>query len=147
MAIRTAKKKAPRRTPPKRATSKGAAAKSAQAETQDSPLLDMSDKAVKSLITRAKKSGYVTYDELNKVLPSSEVSTDKIEDTMATLSDMGINVIEADDTDEDAVDGARTPAVTGKKELAKSARAATPPGFWQQPKARRPRPRIARCSI
>jgi RNA polymerase primary sigma factor len=69
-------------------------------EAQDGPLLDMSDKAVKDLIKKAKKAGYVTYDELNKVLPSDEVSSEKIEDTMAMLSDMGINVVEEDDVED-----------------------------------------------
>ena len=69
-------------------------------DVQDEPLLDMDDKAVKGLIRKAKKSGYVTYDALNKVLPSSEVSSEKIEDIMAMLSEMGINVVEADDVEE-----------------------------------------------
>ena len=69
-------------------------------DAQDEPLLDMDDKAVKGLIKKAKKSGYVTYDALNEVLPSSEVSSEKIEDIMAMLSEMGINVVEADDVEE-----------------------------------------------
>jgi len=63
-------------------------------EGQDGPLLDMSDAAVKRLIKTAKQRGYVTYDELNEVLPSDEVSSEKIEDIMSMLSDMGINVVE-----------------------------------------------------
>ncbi|MEL6373372.1 MAG: RNA polymerase sigma factor RpoD [Pseudomonadota bacterium] len=66
----------------------------------DSPLLDLSDAAVKRLIKQAKARGYVTYDELNAVLPSEEVSSEKIEDTMALLSDMGINVIDSDEAEE-----------------------------------------------
>ncbi len=69
-------------------------------ETQDGPLLDMSEKAVKDLIKKAKKAGYVTYDVLNRVLPSDEVSSEKIEDIMAMLSDMGINVVEEEEADE-----------------------------------------------
>ena len=72
-------------------------------DVQDEPLLDMSDKAVKGMITKAKKAGYVTYEELNQVLPSDEVSSEKIEDTMAMLSEMGINVVEAEDVEEVAV--------------------------------------------
>ncbi|TNB48211.1 RNA polymerase sigma factor RpoD [Martelella lutilitoris] len=76
-----------------------------EAETEreggtDGPLLDLSDDAVKKMIKAAKKRGFVTMDELNSVLPSSEVTSEQIEDTMAMLSDMGINVIE----DEDEVD-------------------------------------------
>ncbi|HHY49795.1 MAG TPA: RNA polymerase sigma factor RpoD, partial [Alphaproteobacteria bacterium] len=70
------------------------------AETQDSPLLDLSDAAVKKLIKVAKKRGYVTYEELNAVLPSEEVTTDQIEDIMAMFSDMGINVVDEDEVEE-----------------------------------------------
>ena len=70
------------------------------ASTQDGPLLDMSDQAVKRLIKKAKQRGYVTYDELNEVLPSGEVSSEKIEDIMAMFSDMGINVVEAEEAEE-----------------------------------------------
>lgn len=66
----------------------------------DGPLLDLSDDAVKKMIKAAKKRGYVTMDELNSVLPSEEVTSEQIEDTMAMLSDMGINVIEDEDAEE-----------------------------------------------
>lgn len=66
----------------------------------DGPLLDLSDAAVKKMIKEAKKRGYVTVDELNSVLPSEEVTSEQIEDTMAMLSDMGINVVESDEPDE-----------------------------------------------
>src|SRR3990170_1824724 len=71
-----------------------------QAEPQDGPVLDMSDAAVKKLIKTAKARGFVTYDELNEVLPSEEVSSEQIEDTMSMLSDMGINVIDTDEAEE-----------------------------------------------
>jgi RNA polymerase primary sigma factor len=70
------------------------------AETPDSPLLDLSDAAVKKLIKTAKKRGYVTYEEVNAVLPSEEVSPDQIEDIMAMFSDMGINVVDEDEVEE-----------------------------------------------
>ena len=74
----------------------------AATETQerDSPLLDLSDQSVKKLLKTAKARGYVTYDELNSVLPSEEVSSEKIEDTMAMLSDMGINVVDTEEGEE-----------------------------------------------
>ena len=72
----------------------------AAAETPDSPLLDLSDAAVKKLIKTAKKRGYVTYEELNSVMPSEEVTTDQIEDIMAMFSDMGINVVDEDEVEE-----------------------------------------------
>jgi len=69
--------------------------------TTDGPLLDLSDDAVKKMIKAAKKRGYVTMDELNSVLPSEEVTSEQIEDTMAMLSDMGINVVEDDEQGEE----------------------------------------------
>ncbi len=75
----------------------------ADAPDRDSPLLDLSDQAVKRLLKTAKAKGYVTLDQLNSVLPSEEVSSDQIEDLYATLSDMGINVVENDEA-EDAVE-------------------------------------------
>src|ERR687894_2546406 len=71
-----------------------------EAQPHDGPLLDLSDAAVKKMIKEAKKRGYVTVDELNAVLPSEEVTSEQIEDTMAMLSDMGINVVESDESEE-----------------------------------------------
>jgi RNA polymerase primary sigma factor len=71
------------------------------AESSDSPLLDLTDAAVKRMIKLAKQRGYVTYDELNEVLPSEEVSSEQIEDTMAMLTEMGINVVENEETTEE----------------------------------------------
>ena len=81
---------------------------SGDAPERDSPLLDLSDAAVKRLLKTAKARGYVTYDELNAVLPSEEVSSEQIEDTMAMLSDMGINVVDQEEAEEgaEAVDDA-----------------------------------------
>ncbi|MEN3347313.1 MAG: polymerase primary sigma factor, partial [Bradyrhizobium sp.] len=64
-----------------------------------SPLLDLSDAAVKKMIKQAKKRGFVTFDQLNEVLPSDTTSPEQIEDIMSMLSDMGINVTEAEDAD------------------------------------------------
>ncbi len=71
-----------------------------QAEAPDGPLLDLSDAAVKKMIKAAKKRGFVTYDELNSVLPSEEVTSEHIEDILAMLSEMGINVIEAEEVED-----------------------------------------------
>jgi len=79
----------------------------------DSPLLDMSDVGVRKMIARAKTRGYVTYDELNKVLPSDKTSSEQIEDTMSMLSEMGINVIESEEQEEGA-EGAVPALVEGK---------------------------------
>jgi RNA polymerase primary sigma factor len=70
-------------------------------ESSDGPLLDLTDAAVKKMIAKAKTRGFVTYDELNKVLPSDQVSSEQIEDTMSMLSDMGINVVEQEEKDEE----------------------------------------------
>src|SRR5207302_1448793 len=64
-----------------------------------SPLLDLSDAAVKKMIKQAKKRGFVTFDQLNEVLPSDTTSPEQIEDIMSMLSEMGINVSEAEDAD------------------------------------------------
>src|SRR5713226_9356493 len=64
-----------------------------------SPLLDLSDAAVKKMIKQAKKRGFVTFDQINEVLPSDTTSPEQIEDIMSMLSDMGINVSEAEDAD------------------------------------------------
>jgi len=66
-------------------------------EGADSPILDLSDAAVKRMIKLAKARGYVTLDELNAVLPSEETSPEQIEDIMAMLNEMGINVVESEE--------------------------------------------------
>jgi hypothetical protein len=71
-------------------------------ETQtETPLLDLSDAAVKKLVRGAKKRGYVTHDQINSVLPS-EVNSEKIEDVLAMFSEMGVNVVETKETQPDA---------------------------------------------
>ena len=75
-------------------------------EGPDGPLLDLSDAAVKRMIKLAKKRGYVTYDELNEVLPSDQNSSDQIEDIYAMLSDMGINVVDSEEAEEAPADDA-----------------------------------------
>ena len=78
-------------------------------ETPDGPLLDLSDAAVRKMIKNAKRRGYVTYEQLNEVMPSEEVTSEQIEDTLAMLNDMGINVIEAEEaTDEEASEEGET---------------------------------------
>ncbi|MDP2259491.1 MAG: sigma-70 family RNA polymerase sigma factor, partial [Caulobacter sp.] len=77
-------------------------AEAPEAPEKDGPLLDLTDAGVKKFIKQAKARGYVTMDELNKVLPSEEVTSEAIEDTLAMLSEMGVNVVEAE---EDAVEG------------------------------------------
>jgi RNA polymerase primary sigma factor len=95
------------------------------AESQDGPVLDMSDAAVKKLIKTAKARGFVTYDELNEMLPSAEVSSEQIEDTMSMLSDMGINVVDSDETEEAASDS-KVVATAAASTVAKTTTAREP---------------------
>ena len=81
--------------------------------------LDVSQAAIKKMISEARARGYITYDELNKALPPEQVSSEQIEDVMSMLSEMGINIIEDEDSDEpeNAVvvveEGAREVALAG----------------------------------
>ncbi|MEM1372704.1 MAG: RNA polymerase sigma factor region1.1 domain-containing protein, partial [Pseudomonadota bacterium] len=94
-----------------KASEKQAAATADQSD-RDGPLLDMSDSAVKRFIKAGKARGYVTYEELNTVLPSEEVSSDQIEDLYATLSDMGINVVESEEEGDESEEGGADPVDT-----------------------------------
>ena len=78
-------------------TNTAATANANETPSNDGPLLDLTDAAVKKFIKAAKTRGYVTMDELNKVLPSEEVTSEQIEDTLAMLSEMGVNVVESED--------------------------------------------------
>ena len=68
----------------------------------DGPLLDLTDASVKRMVKLAKKRGYITYEEINEVLPDGQSDPDQIEDVLAQLSEMGINVVEAEETEETA---------------------------------------------
>jgi len=76
--------------------------------------LDMSQAAVKKMIAEAREKGFITYDQLNKVLPPEQVGSEQIEDVMSMLSEMGINIIEAEEAEEE--DGKTTAvAEVGRK--------------------------------
>src|SRR6185295_5702790 len=70
-------------------------------ETGDAPLIDLNEAQLKKLIGRAKKRGYITYDELNDALPQDQMSSEQIEDVMSALSEMGVNIVENEEADED----------------------------------------------
>ena len=98
-------------------------------ETPDSPLLDLSDDAVKKMIKAAKKRGFVTMDKLNSVLTADDVTSEQIEDTMAMLNDMGINVVEEDEEAEAEAEDKEGEEASGSTEVAEAssgAVAATP---------------------
>ena len=71
-------------------------------DAAETPLLDQIAVAIKKMVARGKERGYLTYDELNTALPTDQLSPDQIEDTMTMLSELGINVIESEDTEEPA---------------------------------------------
>ena len=84
---------------------KKAAAENTEADNAaDGPILDLNDADVKKLIKSAKARGFVSYDELNAILPSEEFSSEQIEDVLAQLSEMGINVVEQEEDEEDGAD-------------------------------------------
>ncbi|MEM1363365.1 MAG: RNA polymerase sigma factor region1.1 domain-containing protein, partial [Pseudomonadota bacterium] len=82
-----------------------------QTDAEAEPMLDMSQAAVKKMIAEARERGYITYDQLNQVLPPDQVSSEQIEDVMSMLSEMGINIIEEEDQ-EDAEAQGSTAVVT-----------------------------------
>jgi RNA polymerase primary sigma factor len=71
-------------------------------EAAEAPLLDTLAAAIKKMLARGKERGYLTYDELNAALPQDQVSSEQIEDTMTMLSELGVNVIESEESDEPA---------------------------------------------
>jgi RNA polymerase primary sigma factor len=83
-------------------------------EAPDGPLLDLSDAAVKKMLKAAKSRGFVTHEELNKVLPSEEFSADQIEDVMSQLSDMGIAVVDNEEEGEAQEEDAANSGAGGK---------------------------------
>jgi RNA polymerase primary sigma factor len=97
----------------------------AEAPEKDGPLLDLTDAGVKKFIKQAKTRGYVTMDELNKVLPSEEVTSEQIEDTLAMLSEMGVNVVEAEE-DGEAAEGSE---VANREETAVATDADSKPAY------------------
>jgi RNA polymerase primary sigma factor len=78
----------------------------------DAPLLDTLGAELKKLVQKGKERGYVTYDELNAALPPDEVSSEQIEDTMAMLSEAGVNVVEAEEQEDTTTSGSAEPAKT-----------------------------------
>src|ERR1700739_1822618 len=73
-------------------------------EAAEAPLLDTVAAAIKRMLARGKERGYLTYDELNAALPHDQVSSEQIEDTMTMLSELGVNLIESEESDEPAAE-------------------------------------------
>ena len=90
-----------------------------KADEQESDLsLDMSQTAVKKMIADARDRGYITYDQLNQVLPPDQVSSEQIEDVMSMLSEMGINIIEDEELEEEEKGATDLVATAGAKDVA-----------------------------
>jgi RNA polymerase primary sigma factor len=70
-------------------------------ESGDAPLLDLNEASVKKLIARAKKKGYITYDELNEALPQDQMNSEQIEDIMSAINEMGVNIVENEEAADD----------------------------------------------
>ncbi len=71
------------------------------AENGDAPLIDLNDATVKKLLAKAKRRGFLTYDELNAALPQDQMSSEQIEDVMSAINDMGVQIVESDEAGED----------------------------------------------
>ena len=97
-----------------------------RSENGDAPLIDLNEASIKKLIARAKKRGVITYDELNEALPQDQMSSEQIEDVMSALNEMGVQIVESDESDEEEAaeevgaeegsDGSETFVVEKKKE-------------------------------
>ena len=75
-------------------------AKTKKQAADDAPLIDLNESGIKKLLSRAKKRGYITLDELNEALPQDKMNTDQIEDVMSAISEMGVKVVESDEAAE-----------------------------------------------
>ncbi|MCT8161505.1 RNA polymerase sigma factor RpoD [Pseudoruegeria sp. SHC-113] len=83
-----------------------------QDDSDNEPMTDMSQAAIKRMIAEAREKGYITYDQLNEALPPEQASSEQIEDVMSMLSEMGINVIEAEEAEEAEAENKSTAVAT-----------------------------------
>src|SRR3989337_992614 len=119
-------------------------------KNDDAPLIDLNEASIRKLVAKAKRRGYVTYDELNEALPQGQMSTDQIEDIQTALSEMGVQIVESDEdaAEEDSENEAEEAAAAeddeaGADVLARDGRgrAAQPRGRNRHRQAHRGRPR------
>ena len=85
-----------------------------QDDAENEPMVDMSQAAVKKMIGEAREKGFITYDQLNQVLPPDQVSSEQIEDVMSMLSEMGINIIEDEEAEDEEQKGSTEVATTAQ---------------------------------
>lgn len=93
---------------------------------EDAPLIDLNDASIKKLITKAKKRGYLTYDELNEALPQDQMSSEQIEDVMSAINEMGVKIVENDDEAAEEMAGDEVEAVDGEADSSEKKPAAAP---------------------
>ena len=91
-------------------------------ENDGAPVIDLNEAGLKRLVSRAKKRGWLTYDELNAALPQDQMSSEQIEDVMSALSAMGISIVES----EDAAEEEETEASDESEEIAAEPESAVP---------------------
>ncbi|TDL84207.1 RNA polymerase sigma factor RpoD [Palleronia sediminis] len=89
-------------------------------ESDGEVMLDMSQTAVKKMIGEARERGYITYDQLNQVLPPDQVSSEQIEDVMSMLSEMGINIIEEEEAEDGTKPSTEIATTSGSRDVAVS---------------------------
>jgi RNA polymerase primary sigma factor len=70
-------------------------------QSEDAPLIDLNESSIKKMLAKAKRKGYITYDELNDALPSDQMSPDQIEDIQTAISEMGVQIVESDEDAQD----------------------------------------------
>ena len=68
--------------------------KNSKQSINDSPILDLKNSAIKSIIKKGKANGFVTLDDLNSALPPGEYSSEQIEDIHSAINDMGLNIVD-----------------------------------------------------
>ena len=102
------------------------ASKAKTKQNEDAPLIDLNEVSIKKMVAKAKRKGYITYDELNEALPSGEMSSDQIEDIQSALSDMGVQIVENDEDAQEEDDGPEEIAPTGSESQASDAKQNVP---------------------
>lgn len=100
------------------------ASRAKKTKEEDAPLIDLNGSEIKKLLTKAKKRGYLTYDELNAALPQDQ--NEQIEDLMSQISDMGVKIVENDDEAAEEMAGDEVESVDGKDGKDKKTAAAAP---------------------
>ena len=100
------------------------ASRAKKTKEEDAPLIDLNGSEIKKLLTKAKKRGYLTYDELNAALPQDQ--NEQIEDVMSQISDMGVKIVENDDEAAEEMAGDEVESVDGKDNKDKKTAAAAP---------------------